>query len=119
MKKKRTPANRRRTGVKKLRGGLDPSVGKATQFKPGESGNPSGHPKEKPILEALRENLTERPELAKQIALEALKQAKHQLGWFQEIRDMLDGKPEDGKPTGRADDPVNFNLHVGFVKPKN
>ena len=30
---------------KTLNGGVDPSVGKATQFKPGESGNPEGRPK--------------------------------------------------------------------------
>jgi hypothetical protein len=31
--------------AKLLKGGVDPSVGKATQFKPGESGNPDGKPK--------------------------------------------------------------------------
>lgn len=30
---------------KTLNGGVDPSVGAATQFKPGESGNPEGRPK--------------------------------------------------------------------------
>lgn len=44
--KSKTPKNRRKSGDGKLRGGLDPSIGQATQFKPGESGNPSGRPRD-------------------------------------------------------------------------
>jgi len=45
-KGKRTPENRPLSGEKeKLRNGADPSIGKATQFKPGQSGNPGGRPK--------------------------------------------------------------------------
>jgi len=40
----RSPANRRKTGGK-LRNGLDPAIGKATRFQPGQSGNPTGRPK--------------------------------------------------------------------------
>jgi len=44
-KSKRTPQNRRFSGVKKtLRGGHDPAIGKATQFAPGKSPNPGGRP---------------------------------------------------------------------------
>jgi len=39
-KKAATPVLRRKAGV--LRGGLSPDIGKATQFKPGQSGNPTG-----------------------------------------------------------------------------
>ena len=42
------PENRHKTGFR----GPDPSVGEATQFKPGKSGNEGGRPKKKPISEA-------------------------------------------------------------------
>jgi hypothetical protein len=42
---KRLPQNRQKTGSQKLRSGRDPSIGKATQFRPGRSGNPSGRPR--------------------------------------------------------------------------
>jgi hypothetical protein len=38
--------------------GPDPSVGRATQFKPGVSGNPGGRPKMKPLTDAYRALLT-------------------------------------------------------------
>jgi hypothetical protein len=38
--------------------GPDPSVGKATQFKPGVSGNPGGRPQTKPLTDAYRALLT-------------------------------------------------------------
>ena len=43
-KKAASPVLRRKAGV--LRGGLSPDVGKATQFKPGQSGNPGGRPRQ-------------------------------------------------------------------------
>jgi len=108
----RMPENRHKTGFR----GPSPDVGKKTQFKLGESGNPRGRPKEKPILEALRETLEKEPKLLAEIAAAALKQAKYNLGWFGEVRDMLDGKP-DVKPSGGSDDPVNFNFNVRFIDP--
>jgi hypothetical protein len=47
------PENRDKTGFR----GPDPSVGLATQFKPGQSGNPGGRPKKTPIADACRELL--------------------------------------------------------------
>lgn len=41
------PQNRLKTGFR----GPSPDVGRATQFKPGSSGNPGGRPKKKPITE--------------------------------------------------------------------
>jgi hypothetical protein len=56
----KSPQNRPTSGErKKLRNGVDPSIGKATQFKPGQSGNPGGRPKNdlaKEIAQAIFEN---------------------------------------------------------------
>lgn len=49
------PANRQKTGFR----GPSPDVGKATQFKPGQSGNPGGRPKRKIISEALKDELAD------------------------------------------------------------
>lgn len=51
--KKPAASKPKKSGVKEasdkpkklLNGGVDPAVGKATQFQPGESGNPEGRPK--------------------------------------------------------------------------
>ena len=46
QKAAKSSQSRRSSGEKKkLRNGADPSIGKATQFKPGQSGNPGGRPK--------------------------------------------------------------------------
>ena len=58
--KNRSPQNRRSSGGgKKLRNGADPCIGQATQFKPGQSGNPGGRPKNdlaREIAQAIFEN---------------------------------------------------------------
>jgi len=46
-----TPAGKRKESAKRLRGGLDPAIGKATQIKPGERRNPSGKNQYTPITE--------------------------------------------------------------------
>ena len=63
---RRTPQNRRGSGVKNLMAnGVDPMVGKATQFAPGVSGNPGGRPGTKPITDAIIQLLNLRPECSK------------------------------------------------------
>ncbi|MCU1301573.1 MAG: hypothetical protein JWQ87_1857 [Candidatus Sulfotelmatobacter sp.] len=109
-----TPQNRRGNGVKLLNGGVDPSIGKTTQFKSGESGNAGGRPKRKPVLEAIEAAILTDPSLIRQIAKKALTEAARSLGWFTQVRDMLDGKPDGGEGTEVTSN-VDFNLNVRFV----
>jgi len=84
--KKKMPQNK--TGFR----GPSPEVGKATQFKPGESGNPGGRPKSKPITDLLRELLEEDPQMARDIAKKLLQLAKKgSLGHFKEMTDRIEG----------------------------
>jgi hypothetical protein len=56
-----SPVLRRKTGGK-LANGLSPSIGKATQFKPGNNANPGGRPSkfDRIISEAMRAQLAEK-----------------------------------------------------------
>ena len=82
------PQNRHKTGFR----GPSPEVGKATQFKPGVSGNPGGRPKSKPITDLLRELLEEDPQMARDIAKKLLQLAKKgSLGHFKEMTDRIEG----------------------------
>ena len=45
VQKKVSGAKQASVSKKMLKGGVDPSIGKPTQWKPGESGNPAGKPK--------------------------------------------------------------------------
>jgi ribosomal protein L29 len=47
------PEKRKKTGFR----GPGPDVGKATRWKPGQSGNPGGRPKKTPLADACRELL--------------------------------------------------------------
>src|SRR5438105_1356657 len=102
--------------VRKLRSGLDPAIGKATQFQPGHCPNPGGRPRTKPLLAALQQELAENPERLIEIVDKVLTHAKNSLGFFCEVRDML-----DGKPGLKIEDPdegaLNFQLNVHFVDP--
>jgi hypothetical protein len=80
--------------------GPNPSVGKATQFRPGQSGNPGGRPKMKPITDAYRAILaSENPEEfepktgAERIAFEVYQQAQEgRLRHAKEITDRVEGR---------------------------
>jgi hypothetical protein len=105
--------------VKTLNGGLDPSIGKDTQFKPGESPNPAGRPPTKPVLEAMRAALAENPELLSEIVLNACTRAKKTTSDFREFREILDGKTGseiEGSADGRS---IVHNLNIRFVDPRN
>jgi hypothetical protein len=118
------PENRGKTGAgkKKLDGGHDPSIGKATQFHPGVSGNPGGRPVTKPIVEALREILLADPKMVKRIAQKALMGAQRSHRWFAEVRNMLDGRPVQEvrvtNPTGGDGEPVPFKVDVTSARDK-
>ena len=86
--KNKMPQNPHNTGFR----GPSPEVGKATQCKPGESGNPGGRPKSKPITDLLRKLIEEDPEQAKAIVRKLLEQAKKgSLGHFKELTDRIEG----------------------------
>jgi hypothetical protein len=55
--------------------------------------------------------------LARKIAKHALTEAARSLGWFVEVRNMLDGKP-DGRSTRLGKKTPNFNFNVRFVDPQ-
>lgn len=96
-------ANRVKTGFR----GPSPDVGAAYQFKPGQSGNPDGRPKSKPLTDALLKILRENPLEAQKIARAMLKKVRAgSVKHFTAIADRIEGKPvqpiegtggEDGK----------------------
>ncbi len=78
----------KRTGFR----GPDPSVGKATQFKPGLSGNPGGRPRKKPLTEAY-EKLLNNPAHADAIAKAMVNAAKRRnVKAAIELADRVEGK---------------------------
>jgi hypothetical protein len=124
MAKKRksvTPQNRRKTGVKKLRGDVDPSIGKRTQFQPGQSGNPGGRPK-RPLTDAYDEQLSRVKErdpqkrtYAELIADAQIKKAlKGNTMAAKEIADRTEGKARQAVDVA-FEIPSDFHLTVKFV----
>jgi hypothetical protein len=125
---KTTPVreNRRKTG-----GGfgvtVPPEVGRATQFKPGESGNPGGRPRTRGLLDVLRGAVKEvRPdgrtveEAVVATLIEEALESRNPLGAIQTIFDRLEGRPKQAidfnditeAMKGRsADDLLHFAQH--------
>src|SRR6266550_726210 len=103
--------------------GPDPKVGKATQFKPGLSGNPGGRPKK--LISAAYEELANKkvPNDPKgrtyaevlaegqfRAAIKGMTQAA------KEITDRLEGKaPQPVELSGPEGGGVNVDLHIHFV----
>jgi hypothetical protein len=120
------PENRQETGTG-FGAVTPPEVGAATQWKPGESGNPGGRPRTRGLLDVLRGAVKEvRPdghtvEEAVVAALidEAL-ESRNPLGAIQTIFDRLEGRPKQAidfnditeAMKGRsADDLLHFAQH--------
>jgi len=101
------PESKRKTGFR----GPSPEVGKATQFKPGQSGNPGGRPKETPITDALRQALSDPAELERFISAVIKKAKKGDVKAFQAVSDRIEGKPAQALNLGGADGgPIVFRL---------
>jgi hypothetical protein len=90
----RAPENRRKTGAS-FGVTIPPEVGKATQFKPGQSGNPGGRPRTHGLLDVLRSSVDETvaKSLVKVLIAEALK-GRNPLPAISTIFDRLEGKPK-------------------------
>jgi hypothetical protein len=92
------PQNRHKAGTFD---GPSPDVGKATQFKPGQSGNPGGRPKTAPLSQACRDLLassvpddsqgrTYAEAIAEKLAQKAL---AGDIRAAQELADRAEGRP--------------------------
>jgi hypothetical protein len=74
-----------------VRGNPDKTI--PYRYKPGQSGNPGGRPKRKPIQDELEKIFEENPELVRKIVYKAaIKAAQGNHKFFCEVRDMMDGK---------------------------
>ena len=121
--KPRPPENRRKTGGRTLRNGLDPAIGKKTQFQPGQCPNPGGRPKKKPVTELYRAQLEKPvPDDPKhrtygELLVESLFGAgiRGNLRAVVEITDRLEGKAtQPVQLTGNEGGAPNFKLNVRF-----
>jgi hypothetical protein len=118
-KKAAKPANRHKTGFR----GPSPDVGKETQFKPGESGNPAGRPPSilsEAYKAVLAQAVPQDPEGRTYAQLIAIGQArsavKGNTGAAKEIADRVEGKAKESiEISGKDGAPVEFNLNIRFV----
>ena len=84
-----------------------------TPWRPGQSGNPGGRPKRKPITEALEKVFT--PEQCLAVAQALLKQAKKgSISHVQEAANRLEGKVESSDELAGG---VTFNVIISAPRP--
>lgn len=84
------------------------------QWKPGQSGNPSGRPKVKPLRDAINRLLAANPEQADRIAAALL--GKAELGDVAAIReyaDRMDGKVPQGIENEGS---KPFRMEIGWIQ---
>jgi len=124
--KKRKPGKRvvrKKPAPGKLRGGLDPSIGRRTQFQPGRSPNPGGKPSTQPITELYRaqlEQLVDKDPLKRtygQMLAEGQVRAaiRGDTGAAREITDRVQGRSvQPVELTGSEGSPLNFKLNIRF-----
>lgn len=87
------------------------------QFKPGQSGNPSGRPR-KPLTERLIAKLAQEEGLeAAALVAAILKKAKEgDISAWREIADRIEGKPvQQVEHSGPDSGPITSNIVVRFV----
>ena len=99
------PANRRKRGV---------PGGEATRFKPGQSGNPGGRPKKKPLTEALEKIYSEPEECMAAARALAKKARKGSIAHFQEVANRLEGRVEAADES-RGN--VSFHITISAPRP--
>lgn len=102
-----TPENRGKTG-KPI-----PSS-EATRFKPGQSGNPGGRPKKKPLTEALEKVYSDPEECMAAARALAKKARAGSIAHFQEAANRLEGRVAD---TDESRGPVTFNVVISAPRP--
>jgi hypothetical protein len=116
---KEKPENRHKTGFR----GPTPEVGKETQFKPGQSGNPGGRPPSilseayKEVLAQVFEGDSSHRTYAQLIAIgQARAAVKGNTGAAKEIADRVEGKAKEAiEISGKGGAPLEFNLNIRFV----
>ena len=120
MKPKRKPVDNDKVATPKIPGGI---TGKG--FLPGQSGNPGGRPKRRPITEALLEALMadEGKLLNEMAAVGAKKAAGGDIGFWREIREAIEGKsplplvgPDEGPMSVSADVDDRLEAVVGRLR---
>jgi len=99
-----------------VRGNPDKTI--PYRYKPGQSGNPGGRPKRKPIQDELEKVFEENPELARKIVYKAaIKAAQGDHKFFCEVRDMMDGKLA-APLFGAESDSMSVTLNIDVVRKK-
>lgn len=103
-----------------LQSGLSPDIGKATQFRPGESGNPSGRPKKTLLDEAIEQILSaDQSAVALKIAKKLLEKAgKGDVRAVQLAAERTQGKPKQSTElSGPGGAPLMIQILSSIPRP--
>jgi hypothetical protein len=103
------PENRCKTGPHAPAAGSE-----ATRWKPGQSGNPGGRPKKKPLTEALEKIYSDPEECLKAARALARKARAGSIAHFQEAANRLEGRVAD---RDESHGNVTFNVVISAPRP--